>query len=47
MPAAAAAGIAVGTVRKGVDNTIDNVGRLGKVGMRQTDIEMLNMMIEN
>ncbi len=36
-----------GIVKKGVDNTIDNVGRLGKVGMRQTDIEILNMMIEN
>lgn len=34
-----------GIVKKGVDNTIGNVGRLGKVGMRQTDIEILHMMI--
>ena len=34
-----------GIIKKGVDNTVDNVGRLGKVGMRQTDIEILHMMI--
>ena len=34
-----------GIVKKGVDNTVDNVGRLGRVGMRQTDVEILHMMI--
>ena len=34
-----------GIVKKGVDNTVSNVGRLGRVGMRQTDVEILHMMI--
>lgn len=34
-----------GIVRKGVENTIVNIGRLGKDGMKHTDIEILNMMI--
>lgn len=35
-----------GIVRKGVENTIANVGRLGKEGMRETDREILKMMTE-
>ncbi|MBR5429762.1 MAG: serine dehydratase subunit alpha family protein [Firmicutes bacterium] len=34
-----------GIVKKGVDNTVDNVGRLGRVGMRQADLEILRMML--
>ena len=33
-----------GIVTKGVENTIDNVGRLGRVGMRETDREILRIM---
>ena len=33
-----------GIVTKGVENTIDNVGRLGRVGMRETDQEILRIM---
>ncbi len=33
-----------GIVKKGVENTIVNVGRLGKDGMRQTDEEILRIM---
>ena len=36
-----------GIVKKGVENTIQNVGRLGKDGMRETDKEILRMMLEN
>lgn len=35
-----------GIVRKGVENTIANVGRLSKEGMRETDREILKMMTE-
>ena len=35
-----------GIVKKGVENTIASVGRLGKDGMRQTDEEILRIMIE-
>lgn len=35
-----------GIVRKGVENTIANVGRLGRDGMRDTDKEIIRMMLE-
>lgn len=35
-----------GIVTKGVDNMIQNVGRLGKEGMRETNDEIIKMMIE-
>ena len=35
-----------GIVVKGVDNTIRNIGRLAKNGMRETETEILNMMLE-
>jgi L-cysteine desulfidase len=35
-----------GVVVKGVENTIKNIGRLGKVGMRETDREIIRMMTE-
>ena len=34
-----------GIVKKGVENTIRNVGRLGHDGMRQTDEEILRIMM--
>ena len=34
-----------GIVRKGVENTIDNVGRLARQGMRRTDEEILDIMV--
>jgi len=34
-----------GLVEDDVEGTIDNIGRMGKVGMRETDVEILNMMI--
>ncbi len=34
-----------GIVRKGVENTIENVGRLAKEGMKDTDREILNIML--
>ena len=34
-----------GIVRKGVEYTLANVGRLGSAGMRQTDREILSMMV--
>lgn len=34
-----------GIVKKGVENTLESVGRLGKEGMRQTDAEILKIMI--
>lgn len=36
-----------GLVVKGVENTIRNMGRLGRVGMRETDKEIIRMMTEN
>ena len=35
-----------GIVVKGVDNTIRNIGRLAKNGMRETETEILNIMLE-
>ena len=35
-----------GIIKKGVENTIASVGRLGKDGMKQTDQEILRIMIE-
>ncbi|AOR23349.1 serine dehydratase subunit alpha family protein [Clostridium taeniosporum] len=34
-----------GIVTKGVDNTIDNVGRMAREGMRETDKEILKIMV--
>lgn len=36
-----------GIISKGVENTIANVGRLGKDGMRETDREILRIMLSN
>ena len=35
-----------GLVVKGVENSIANFSRLGRVGMRGTDIEIIQMMTE-
>ena len=35
-----------GIVTKGVDNTIANVGRMASVGMRETDQEIIRIMVE-
>jgi len=35
-----------GIVKKGIENMIESVGRLGHDGMRETDIEILNIMID-
>ncbi len=35
-----------GIVKKGVENTIDNIGRLARVGMEQTDKEIIRLMLE-
>ena len=35
-----------GIVKKGVENTIDSIARLAKDGMRQTDKEILNIMLD-
>lgn len=35
-----------GLVKKGVENTINNIARLGRVGMHETDREILRMMME-
>jgi L-cysteine desulfidase len=34
-----------GIVTKGVDNTIANIGRLGRDGMRETDKEIIRIML--
>ena len=34
-----------GIIKKGVENTIGNVGRLAREGMRRTDEEILNIMV--
>ena len=34
-----------GLVEKGVENTIRNISRLGRIGMKETDKEIINMMI--
>ena len=36
-----------GILEKGVENTIRNVGELARVGMRETDEEIIRMMIKN
>lgn len=36
-----------GIVQKSVENTIKSVGYIGRVGMKNTDIEILNIMINN
>lgn len=36
-----------GIVKKGVENTIDNVSRLACAGMKETDREIINIMTEN
>ena len=33
-----------GLVRKGVENSIETFARLGRVGMRETDKEIIRMM---
>ena len=35
-----------GIVKKGVENTIHSVGRLAREGMRQTDEEIIKLMLE-
>lgn len=35
-----------GIIVKGVENTIKNIGRLGSIGMRETDQEIIRMMLE-
>ena len=36
-----------GIVKKGVENTIDNVGKLARIGMEQTDKEIIHIMMES
>ena len=36
-----------GIIEKGVENTIRNVGELARNGMRETDEEIIRMMIKN
>ena len=36
-----------GIVKKGVENTIDSIARLAKDGMRETDREILNIMLDD
>jgi L-cysteine desulfidase len=36
-----------GIVTKGVDNTVYNVGKLAREGMRQTDKTILEIMLSN
>ena len=36
-----------GIVTKGVDNTVYNVGRLAREGMRETDRTILEIMLSN
>lgn len=35
-----------GIIKKGVENTIANIGRLGRDGMRETDKEIIRIMLE-
>ena len=35
-----------GIIRKGVENTLQNISRLGRVGMCETDREIIRMMVE-
>ena len=34
-----------GIISKGVENTISNIGRLGKDGMKETNEEIIRIMI--
>jgi L-cysteine desulfidase len=34
-----------GIIQKGVENTIKNIGRLGSIGMRETDKEIIKIML--
>jgi len=36
-----------GIIRTGVENTIGSIGRLARQGMRQTDEEILDIMVGN
>lgn len=36
-----------GIIKKGVEETIKSVGRLGKEGMKETDKEIIHIMVEN
>lgn len=36
-----------GIITKGVENTITNIGRLGREGMRETDKEIIRIMVED
>ena len=36
-----------GIVKKGVENTIVNVGRLARLGMAQTDKQIIQLMMES
>ena len=36
-----------GIVKKGVENTIDNVGKLARLGMQQTDREIIRLMMDD
>lgn len=36
-----------GLVKENVEDTIQSIGRMGREGMRATDIEILNIMLEN
>ena len=36
-----------GLMKKDVEQTIQAIGHLGKVGMKQTDLEILKMMLES
>lgn len=35
-----------GLVKDDIEKTISSVGRMGRVGMKSTDIEILNIMLE-
>ena len=36
-----------GLVKKGVESTIETVGRLARFGMRETDEEIIRLMLED
>lgn len=36
-----------GIITKGIEGTIDNVGRLGKDGMKETNEEIIRIMIND
>ena len=36
-----------GIVKENAEQTIQSVGRMARVGMKGTDIEILNIMLEN